>query len=530
MTNLYLKKRKRLLKRFILLAILFIFAFFVYALLRFVAFRLFRYDFSSHDIVILGLSVFLVSIVYKPIDHLVLLFFKDVFFKSNTMDRFALIHLGRALTGILDRTELANLIVNTFGEALQVRTASVLIYEQSKGVYQIESAFGLKSSVWRHIELSPHCLLIELLRTHKAPIERERVVHSFSWQEANQLLHDCEKLHASCIIPLIFQDELIGSINLTPRTVGKPFSPHEIKSFFEFAWEAAAAFRNTALFDELRQSNRELMKIQSEFLHSSQHSAIAQLATGIAHEIHNPLTIISGKAQILLLKRDKIAYGEQVEEVLKTIVKQTKRAADITRKLLMFSESHRAVKEPIDFEAIVNDTVALLSYQVSLDQIQVIKHFERPIPKWFGNVGELREAFLNLFLNAVQAIGTHGSIQVSLSYQKQDQMIELKVSDSGPGIPEADISKIFQPFFTTRQGASGLGLFVAQQIIYGYHGMIRAENRFGEGAVFTVDLPCCVVQPTTGSENQPKAELEEGNPSGEQRYSGGADAFANVER
>ena len=531
MVNLHLRKRKRFLKRLILVTILFILAFFLYSFLRFLAFRLFHYDFSSHDVAILGLSVLLVSFVYKPIDHLVLLFFKEVLFKYNMRDYSVLTHLGRVLTGVLDRTELANLIVNTFGEALHVRTASVLIYDKSKEVYRIESAFGLKPSVWRRIELSPHCLLIELLRVHKAPVERERVMHSFSWQEANQLLHDCEQLHASCIIPLIFQEELIGSINLMPKTTVKSFMPQEVKSFFEFAREIAGAFRNASLFDELRQSNQELMKIQSGFLHSTQHSAIAQLATGIAHEIHNPLTIISGKAQILLLKRDKIAYGEQVEEVLKTIVKQTKRAADITRKLLMFSESHQAVKEPIDFEAVVNDTVALLSYQVSLDQIEVIKHFERPIPKWLGNVGELREAFLNLFLNAVQAIGTKGTVQVSVRYRKQDQLIELKVSDSGPGIPEANLSKVFQPFFTTRQGASGLGLFVTQQIIHGYHGLIRAESRPGEGAVFVVELPCFADYSPSGPEIKSQTSGLEPNRddlSGEWQGSSSADAFVKL--
>ncbi|MBI3999735.1 MAG: hypothetical protein HY351_03890 [Candidatus Omnitrophica bacterium] len=488
--KLHLKKRKRILKRAILTGVLFVLVFFFYSLFRFLAFRLFRYDLFSHEIAVLLLSVLLASLVYKPVDHAILLLFRDVFFKSNVRDHSVLVQLARSLTGVLDRAELANLIVNTFGEALHAHVASVLIYDKSKGVCRIVSAFGLKPNAWRNLELSSNSLLIELLKIHQMPLERERMIPSFSWQEANQLRDDFQQLHASCVIPLIFHDEFVGSINLAPKAPVKSFMEQEIRSFFEFAKEAAGSFRNAALFEELRESNQELMKIQSTFLHSAQHSAIAQLATGIAHEIHNPLTIISGKAQILLLKRDKIAYDEQVEEVLKTIVKQTKRAADITRKLLMFSETHKSVRELIDFETIVNDTIALLSYQVSLDQIQVIKRFEQPIPKWIGNISELREAFLNLFLNAVQAIGTKGTVQVLVRYCKQDQAIELRVSDSGPGIPEAALSKVFYPFFTTRQGASGLGLFVAQQIIHGYGGLIRAESKVGAGATFIVELPC----------------------------------------
>ncbi|MBI4358287.1 MAG: hypothetical protein HY584_03220 [Candidatus Omnitrophica bacterium] len=489
MTHFYFRRRKQILKRLMVTSVLFIFIFFSYALFRFVAFRLFHFDVSSNDLMVLFVAVFLLSFAYKPIDYLTLLLFKEVLFKSHVADHSVLTQLGRSLFTVLDQTTLANLIVNTFGEALHMKVVSVLVRDPSKLVYRMASAFGLKPSAWRGVELNASCLLIEILRTHRAPLERERVVPSFSWQEANQLRHDFEQLHASCVVPLMVQDELIGSVNLLPQGAVKVFTPQEIRSFFEFAREAAIAFGNAALFDELRESNEELMKIQSQFVRSAQHSAITHLATGIAHEIHNPLTIISGKAQVLLLKRDKIAFDAQVEEVLKTIVKQTKRAADITRKLIMFSQSHKSAKELIDFETVINDTIALLSYQVSLDQIQVVKRFEQPIPKWFGNMSELREAFLNLFLNAVQAIDTKGIIEVVVRYRETDQVIELRVSDSGPGIPESDLVQVFHPFFTTRHGASGLGLFVTQQIIHGYQGSIRAESESGRGATFIVELP-----------------------------------------
>jgi signal transduction histidine kinase len=231
-----------------------------------------------------------------------------------------------------------------------------------------------------------------------------------------------------------------------------------------------------------------LANIQADLLRSSQRSAIEHLATGIAHEIHNPLTIISGKAQILLLKRDQKSYDAQVEEVLKTIVKQTRRAADITRKLLMFSETQKSAKEWIDLETVVNDTIALLSYQVSLDQIQVIKRFEHPMPRFWGNVSELREVFLNLFLNAVEAIGKKGTVEVSGRYRDADKVFEFCVSDTGPGIPESDFPKLFHPFFTTRPEGVGLGLFVTQQIVHGYQGSIRAENRAPQGITFVVEL------------------------------------------
>src|SRR3990167_6053821 len=105
--KLNLKKRKRILKRAILTGVLFVLVFFFYSLFRFLAFRLFRYDLFSHEIAVLLLSVFLASLVYKPIDHAILLLFRDVFFKSNVRDHSVLVQLARPLTGVLDRAELA---------------------------------------------------------------------------------------------------------------------------------------------------------------------------------------------------------------------------------------------------------------------------------------------------------------------------------------------------------------------------------------------------------------------------------------
>jgi len=498
-----------MLQIFLLGATLFFLVFLFYSLVRLAAFRWFGYDFASDETGILLASVIFLLMLYKPLDHFVLLFLKKVLFRAHTRDHLALMHLGRMVRTVLDQTELANMVVNTLGETWGVRSVSVMVKEPESAQFRIISAYGLKPSHWRDVALKEGRPLLELLRTRTIPVERERVIKSFSWQEANQLTHDFERLHATCVIPMFFEGILIGSINLMPKFIARSLTSSDMKSFQDFANDIGAQFHNASLYEQLQRNNQELLKIQSELLHSAQHSAISQLAEGIAHEIHNPLTIISGKAQILLLKRDKIVHHPQIEEVLKTIVKQTKRAADITRKLLMFSDTKHSVKEPIDFEVLINDTIALLSYQVSLDQVQVVKRFTHLIPKWHGNVGELREAFLNLFLNAVQAIETEGTIEVGTRYREEDQVIEIRISDTGVGIPVDDLGRVFQPFFTTRERATGLGLFVTQQLIRGYGGTIQAEQGSDRGATFVVELPCPVKQETQGDTGH-AAQLEMG--------------------
>src|SRR3989338_1612365 len=172
MIDLYLRRRKRLLKRLILTAILFILAFFFYALFRFMAYRYTQFVFLSNHFAILSVSVLVVSLLYKPVDYLVLLFFRDVLFRTHVIDRGVLLQLGRSMTKVLNRTELANLIVNTFGEALHVRMASILLKDKTKATYRVISAYGLNFSAWRNAEFSPNGLLIELLRVRRAPVER----------------------------------------------------------------------------------------------------------------------------------------------------------------------------------------------------------------------------------------------------------------------------------------------------------------------------------------------------------------------
>jgi signal transduction histidine kinase len=515
----HIRKRKRFLQTCVLSGALFVLVFFFYLLFRFAAFRFFHYDLASQEVSILLASVFVSVFFYKPLDHVIFLMLKWGIFRSHTRDYDVLTQMVRASRGILDSTELSNLIVNTFGETWRVSIASVLLLDKEQKVYRLSSAFGMKSYEWRKIEFKETSGLIELLKIRKIPIDRERTIKSFAWQEANYLTHEFEQLHATFVIPIFTQGELIGTINLQTHQASRLFAAGEIKAFISFSKEMGVAFRNALTYEELEDDHRELMKIQSDLLYSAQHSAIAQLAVGLAHEIHNPLTVISGKAQVLLLKKNQLAYDEHVEDVLKTIVKQTKRAADITRKLLMFSDSHRAVIEPIDFESLINDTVALLSYQVSLDQIQVVKRFSKPFPKWRGSLTKMREAFLNLFLNAVQAIGTKGIVQVSVKHKKEDHLIEIRISDSGPGIKEEDLARVFHPFFTTRHGATGLGLFVTQQIVCGYGGSVRAERGLAKGAAFIVELPC-------GDLNQPKDE----NPRSEaNQFSGDVQAVSQKE-
>ncbi len=321
---------------------------------------------------------------------------------------------------------------------------------------------------------------------------RGPVLQSLSWQEANALARDLDALQAAWVIPLFVQGELVGLLAfgaLVPDTV---FDQGDFHFFREFAAAIAPCVHNALVVKRLRQLNLELQDSQSQWVQKTKLNAIEKLAAGIAHEIHNPLAIISGKAQVLLMQKGPKQLEANVQDALNTIVQQTRRAADITRKLLMYSQGSRGPQEWISLERVLDETLSLLAYQASMDKIEIVRDLDPKLPTFYANMQEVREIFLNLLLNAVEAVGSEGKIVVALKYRQDEGLIEIVCSDTGKGIPAEHLDKVFNPFYTTRHEAVGLGLFVTKQIVHRYGGSIRVESQEGSGSMFILQLPYAV--------------------------------------
>ncbi len=486
----YDKKRKRILKRILVGLTLFILSVTFLILANFFFGDLLADWGDGNPVLWICFTTIFAVLAYPPLDQLYTWLFRQILFPRRSRIFLHLDRLTQEIAVTTDLPELANLLVNTLGEVLHFKTVSLLVRSPQGEGFIITSAHGWSVTDYRKLRFPVGSPFLELLKAAGPQVLlRERVIRSLSWQEANHLTGLFESLHANCVIPLWVKSELVGSINLLLPSAHYPLDEGDLRFFRDFGAEVARSLRNTLAIQDLRLLNEELRDAQSQLLQNAKLTAIEQLATGIAHEIHNPLTIISGKAQVLLLQRERKTYDEKVEEVLKTIVKQTRRAADITKKLLMFSRTSASPREKLRLESVLEDTISLLSYQTSLEGIEIRKLVGQDLPDFYGNVQELREVFLNLILNALQAIGAGGLIQIGITFQKNEKLFVIQVTDNGPGIPPENLDKVFNPFFTTRPEGLGLGLFVTQQIVHRYGGSIRAESETGEGTLFVIELP-----------------------------------------
>jgi signal transduction histidine kinase len=234
----------------------------------------------------------------------------------------------------------------------------------------------------------------------------------------------------------------------------------------------------------------ERTELEAQLSQADKLSSIGLLAAGVAHEVNTPLAVISSYTQMLA---KQLKSDPQKANLLEKITRQTFRASEIVSNLLNFSRTSGTEFTNVDVNRIVTDTLALLEHQFRTSHITVESELAPYLPPIQGNTGRLQQVFLNLFLNAKDAMPTGGTLRVATA---NGNGVSVCVSDSGSGIAPEHIARIYDPFFTTKttsdagqKRGTGLGLSVTYGIIQEHAGKIRVESRPGEGTTFYLDFP-----------------------------------------
>jgi PAS domain S-box-containing protein len=234
----------------------------------------------------------------------------------------------------------------------------------------------------------------------------------------------------------------------------------------------------------------ERIELESQLSQAEKLSSIGLLAAGVAHEVNTPLAVISSYAQLLA---KQVQEDPRKSQLLDKITKQTFRASEIVNNLLNFSRTAGAEFGEVDINRVIQETLALLDHQFKVARVKVHEELTPNLPTIHGNPGKLQQVFLNLFLNAKDAMPGGGVLNVATV---NGNGISVRVSDSGSGIAPENIHRIYDPFFTTkitpRDGqnrGTGLGLSVTYGIIQEHAGKIWVESRQGEGTTFYLEFP-----------------------------------------
>jgi len=215
--------------------------------------------------------------------------------------------------------------------------------------------------------------------------------------------------------------------------------------------------------------------------------AVGQLAAGIAHEVNNPIGIITSRIELMLMEAEEHGLPSAVIEDLRVLHRHALRVTDIAAKLLTFARETPADRQPIDINAVVTDALALVQKQLGHSGVHMDLRLGAGLPQVLGHANALQQVVLNLVTNAGQALADHGTIRVVTAVGNTH--ITVEVADDGPGIPPATLSHVFDPFFTTKATGTGLGLSVSYGIVRDHGGTMDVRSKVGHGTVFTVSLP-----------------------------------------
>jgi len=240
---------------------------------------------------------------------------------------------------------------------------------------------------------------------------------------------------------------------------------------------------------KVEERSREIMRMEEQLRHSEKLASLGTLAAGVAHEINNPLTGVLLYASIL--NSDKRLDPDLLPDV-ERVISETQRCAGIVKNLLEFSRESLPEKEVIALDAILDEVCTFFHNQPDFSNIVIRKNYGSDLPKISADPNQIRQVFMNLFINAGHAMPQGGGLEISTYRSADRNNICAGLKDSGVGISEENLARIFDPFFTTKPDGTGLGLSISYGIVVNNGGKIEVKSRVGEGTTFMVMFPVSV--------------------------------------
>jgi signal transduction histidine kinase/CheY-like chemotaxis protein len=388
-----------------------------------------------------------------------------------------LFNVTETLFAETDRDRLLGLIVDAICEHLHCANVAY---------YQVEndnvSVIAQRGSVFQLDGNNFAALLIRRVDTDGDPI----VINATGPGEAEaQALLSTLGLDAAILIPVARSN--LHSVMFAARDAGgpaRPFRGADLEMFFVLARQAVVAMENARLYEDLRAYVRRVEESQEALLRAEKMAAAGRLTASIAHEVNNPLQSVqnclhlAGREDMAPEKRKE--YFELAQNELERLMKTMHRMLDFYRP--------GAVKvERVDMLELLQHVLNLASQQLSQRHIDVKKDLPKSLPPVYAVSGQIQQVFLNLILNSLDAMPNGGELKVGT--RELDDGIEITFHDTGPGIPESRRNDIFEPFFSTKEGGTGLGLTVSYNIVTAHGGTLDLVNDHEPGACFRLFLP-----------------------------------------
>jgi signal transduction histidine kinase len=417
-------------------------------------------------------SVFILVLVFllRPLERRVEEFIDRFFYRDRYLFRLKFFEFTRTLLNILDLQTLSRATVEFISQALVVNKVGIWTLDVEADSYRMTSQTGFLEER-PFAEESP---FIAYLKKSQRAVEMEYIKNYHLLQaEVKEMITE----HIALVVPFQWEEGLLGFLLVGDKRNGKNFTIMEIEALEALAPAMAMAISRALLYQNLKRKDLQMM--QSEKL-----AALGEMAASFVHGIRNPLGIISGSAETL---KKKIPEPVQ-SEMIQFIREESERINRMLTNFLEFAKPKPPTFQEVNLKDILRRTVDLSSIPARERGVQVVQEYPHDKVSLFLDPEQIHEAFVNLELNALEAMPAGGTLRITLT-QKENKDVIIRVSDTGVGIPAGRESKIFDPFFTTKEQGTGLGLTIVHTVVKNHGGTISVANNDGGGATFTISLP-----------------------------------------
>lgn len=382
--------------------------------------------------------------------------------------------LEHSLSLIEDLEQIGLNFLGKIREIVPVKKLILLLYDQDLGKFKVSNFFGFEAVELKNLSFSRNEPLIKWLKVNETYFylrDNPGVLDYLTKKEKDIL----KSLSIELCFPLIAMNRFIGIILIGLKEMKEKFDKQELSLISALTPQIGIALENAVLYQEQREKFRRMSR-------ADRLATAGELAAGAAHEIRNPLTAIKSCLQYL---EKNNALIEKDKNIIKNALQEANRINDILSALLSFARPSEIQKEKINLVETLKKSLDLISFQAKKQKVEIYREF--PSSHFFlkGDESQLKQLFLNLFLNSLQAMDKGGELHIEVILP-QERQIMIIISDTGQGITEENLDKIFDPFYTTKKGGTGLGLSICYSIVKVHHGEIEIKSNIGEGT--TVSL------------------------------------------
>ena len=392
------------------------------------------------------------------------------FYMERVRFRTKLSEFSRTLTELVDLDEVARTTVYFITQTLH--EDSVVFFFLKNEVNEYRPNFG--APLHDEMKYSSQHPFVKRIESNGRAVDLEHLRESEGEVEE---IDDLIKKGWVVVAPIFMKEKLLGFIVLGKKRSEKDYTVEELELLEAFSNQTALAISRALIYRDMSLKDKQIMQAEKM-------AAIGELAAGIAHEIRNPLGIITGSAETVRKHADRKIR----EEMTNYILEESKRINGLINTFLDFARTKEPKLVSCDLREVLEKTLLLLSPQAKTLGVEIKKEVPQKLLQVSIDADQMRQAFTNLGVNALEAMPQGGVLKVTVLENAKGKIM-LRFSDTGKGIPKEVQAKVFDAFFTTKEGGTGLGLSIVHRIITQHGGDISVEGEEGRGSIFTISLP-----------------------------------------